>query len=285
MKVDVIGLRYLSVLGVAMGLLLGVPYALAQEQQKSKEKPTHRIRTAAAVREKLSTPESSAARSIKPTNAEKPPYLGVGVEPLHPAFWTHLRDVLEHNQGVLVAEVIQGSPAAKAGIKPHDILMTFGPTKLHSPRELTKLVREEKAGDRVTLHILREGKPQEINVTLGNGAEHHTPAANARSLSHRYDGSPAEGQMQWESFDSMTLTKVGNDRFKVEIAYLDKQGKMEHRTFEGSRQQIQRDIQAQNDLPQEEQGELLRALDLRGNFQFDFPTVYNTPDGRMIWEF
>jgi hypothetical protein len=193
--------------------------------------------------------------------------------------------VLEHNQGVLVAEVIQGSPAAKAGIKPHDILMTLGQTELHSPHELTKLVREEKAGDRITLHILREGKPQEIIVTLGEGAAHDTSAINSRSLSHRYDGSPAEGQMRWESFDSMALTKMGDDRFKVEIAYLDQQGKMEHRTFEGSRQQIQRDIQAQKDLPQEERGQLLRSLDLRGNFQFDFPTVYNTPDGRIISEF
>jgi hypothetical protein len=108
MRVDVIGFRYLSVLSVAMGLLMGVPYALAQEQQKSKEKPTHRIRTSASVREKSSTPERSSARSVKRTNAEQRPYLGVGVEPLHPAFWSHLRDVLEHNQGVLVAEVVQG---------------------------------------------------------------------------------------------------------------------------------------------------------------------------------
>jgi hypothetical protein len=86
--------------------------------------------------------------------------------------------------------------------------------------------------------------------------------------------------MQWESFDSMTLTKVGNDHFNVEIAYLNKQGKMEHRTFEGSRQDIHRDIQAQKDLPPEERGQLLRALDLRGEFQFDFPTVDNSPNVR-----
>ena len=172
MRVDMFGRRYETVLGVAMGLLLAVPYTLAQEKQTSKEKRAERTRATASVQEQPATSEILAARSVKPTNEKRRPYLGVGVEPLHPAFWTHLRDVLELNQGVLVAEVAQGSPAEKAGIKQHDVLMAVGQTKLHSPHELARLVREDKSGDKVTLQILREGKPQEIIVTLGESTEH-----------------------------------------------------------------------------------------------------------------
>jgi hypothetical protein len=282
MRTDIFNMRYATVLGVAVGLFLSLPQALAQEKQSAREKPAQAGRAPAAV------PEEQTTAANAPGNANATPqipYLGVGVEPLHPAFWTHLRDVLENKQGVLVAAVSPGSPAEKAGIKPHDILLAFEQTKLYSPRELYDLVRSNKTGDKVTLHILREGKPQEISVTLGEHAQAALRHLGRRAMSYRNESFPEQGEMRWESFDSMTLTKVSRDRFELEISYLNKQGKMDHRSFAGTRQEILRDIRAQKDLPSEERGQLLRALDLRDEMRFEIPTAFYAPDGHMLLRF
>jgi hypothetical protein len=283
MKIGILGIRYAALSGVAAGLLLAAPYAIAQGTQKTTEKAKQPGNPAAGAQERPMPKPREASRAGSQVAAKQMPYLGVGVEPLHEAFWAHLRDVLEHNQGVLVADVVPDSPAEKAGIKQYDILLAFGEHKIHSPHELTQLVREDKVGDHVALHILREGKPHDISVSLGERPESIIP--RVESLSHRTVGEPAAGDMQWESFDSMTLAKTGEDSFKADISYLNKQGKLEHRTFQGSRQKIHRDIQAQKDIPKEERGQLLRALDLRDEMMFEFPTVYYTPNGRMVWEF
>jgi hypothetical protein len=74
---------------------------------------------------------------------------------------------------------------------------------------------------------------------------------------------PRNPDASWESFDSMTLRKTGDNRFKVEIQYLDKTGKKtERHSFEGTREEIRRDIEAEKNLPANEREHLLRGLDI-----------------------
>ncbi len=84
----------------------------------------------------------------------------------------------------------------------------------------------------------------------------------------------------------MTLNSLGDNRYKVEIGYETKDGKIERRAFEGTREEIRQEIMAQKDLPANEREHLLRGLDTPGeDSQFDFPDIYLSPDGQMIWEF
>jgi len=53
------------------------------------------------------------------------PYLGVGAVPLHPALTAQLPEVTGKGRGVLVANVMKGSPAEHAGLKVHDILISY----------------------------------------------------------------------------------------------------------------------------------------------------------------
>ncbi len=138
--------------------------------------------------------ENSAANETKAVKVEKAnmkqvAYLGVAVEPLHPAFWTHLRDVLEHEQGLLVADVAKDSPAEKAGLKTHDILKSYGDQKLFSPGQLAALVHADKAGHQVKFGIVRAGTPQEVNVTLGEHAAPTVENAGRRPCGACRDGS------------------------------------------------------------------------------------------------
>ena len=83
---------------------------------------------------------------------------------------------LDPGVGLTVFGVSPGGPAAKAGLKVHDILTRFGDQILMDPDQLKNLVRAKKAGECVALSYLRKGKVATAELTLG---EHAEPAADA----------------------------------------------------------------------------------------------------------
>jgi len=66
--------------------------------------------------------------------------------------------------GVLVSEVREGSPAEKAGIKAGDIIVEANGTPIKGNGDLVKAINEKKDGD-VNLTIVRNGSRQNISVT------------------------------------------------------------------------------------------------------------------------
>jgi hypothetical protein len=85
----------------------------------------------------------------------------------------------------------------------------------------------------------------------------------------------------WKSFDSLTLKKLDDNRYRAEIDYLDKDGQKQHHRFEGTREEIRSQIQAEKDLPSDEREHLLRGLNLQG--QPVMPDFWYGP--RWNWEF
>jgi len=74
---------------------------------------------------------------------------------------------LEKPEGALVANVSEGSPAAKGGIKPGDIILEFDGKKVDTMRTLPKLVAQTKVGKRVEVKIWRNQKLISKKVLLG----------------------------------------------------------------------------------------------------------------------
>ena len=74
---------------------------------------------------------------------------------------------LADHDGVLVYQVLQDSPASKAGLKDGDIIKVFDGQAIHHSRELIDHVSSTKAGKRVSVDILREGKRQTLQVDIG----------------------------------------------------------------------------------------------------------------------
>lgn len=68
--------------------------------------------------------------------------------------------------GAEVASVTADSAAAKAGIKVGDVVTKFGDYSISDPNQLTAAVREQPAGAKVKVTILRNGQSQEVDVTL-----------------------------------------------------------------------------------------------------------------------
>jgi len=218
-----------------------------------------------------------------PSNPERSPFLGVAIETLHPALIAQMPNTFLKGQGILIVQVAPGSPADKAGLKAHDVLMGYADQKLFSPEQLTKLVQSDKVGKEVKVTVVREGKSQDLTVKLGGANDErvgpvnpdspsalrmphwrwrmpewftHTPAPPAN------DDSAAATDSRWNNFDSLTVKRIGDNRFHVEIGFLNKEGKTEQRTFEGTREEIHKDIASQKDLPAIERDHLLRSLDI-----------------------
>ncbi len=66
--------------------------------------------------------------------------------------------------GVMVIDVQPGSPAAKAGVRPGDVLTAFGEAPIRGVDDLHRLLTEEAVGRRTSLHGRRRGEAFELEV-------------------------------------------------------------------------------------------------------------------------
>ncbi len=231
----------------------------------------------------------SPAPAGKQSTQSQHAFLGVGIESLHPSMSSHLGAVLEKGTGILVAQVTPGSPAEKAGLKPDDILTKFDDQRLYSPEQLAQLVANDQAGRTADLTFVREGKTQTAKATLESQANSPAPPRMGRTH-HPFNERVWRGMTtggddsHWTQFDSMTLTRTDNNRFKAEIKFRDDQGKTDSRTFEGTRDEIRRDILAEKQLPADERQHLLHALNLTSNETLNGPASWMVPnDGLWNW--
>lgn len=74
---------------------------------------------------------------------------------------------LNNVKGAIVAEVVAGGPAAKAGLLPDDILTAVNGTPVAGVSELTREVAKARPGESVKISVIRDGKPRVIEVKSG----------------------------------------------------------------------------------------------------------------------
>jgi serine protease Do len=74
---------------------------------------------------------------------------------------------IEESGDARIGEVIPGSGAEKAGIRPGDVVLKFGGTELRKYEDLPPLVRQHKPGDKVEVEFRRGKETLKREVTLG----------------------------------------------------------------------------------------------------------------------
>ncbi len=84
-------------------------------------------------------------------------YLGVSLR----------EDTKSNEGGALVTNVVDDSPAAKAGVQDGDVIVAFGADVVRGPAKVTEKLRASKPGDKVVLEVRRDGKTQKFNFELG----------------------------------------------------------------------------------------------------------------------
>jgi S1-C subfamily serine protease len=107
-------------------------------------------------------------------------YIGVSTQPLYPQLAEKLG--LDTEFGALIATVVPGGPAAKAGLRGGDGTLRFQAAEYETggdvivevegeevtePDSLIRLIDEKVPGEKIKLTILRDNKRQDVEVTLG----------------------------------------------------------------------------------------------------------------------
>lgn len=86
---------------------------------------------------------------------------------------------LEEARGAIVAEAQENSPAQKAGLRSGDTILAVDGTKVDGPRDLSKIVAAYEPDTKVDVTIWRDGKEQDVSVTLGRLQEREKVAEAA----------------------------------------------------------------------------------------------------------
>ncbi|TWG81464.1 serine protease Do [Cupriavidus gilardii J11] len=111
--------------------------------------------------------------------------LGIGVQEVNQALAQSFG--LAKPSGALVNTVEPDGPAAKAGLKPGDVIVQIGDTVVDRSGDLPEHVADIKPGTSTPLKIIRAGKPMTLTVTVGT--------ANDTVVAKKDDGAQAGGKL------------------------------------------------------------------------------------------
>ena len=92
------------------------------------------------------------------------PWLGISVQDLTPEMAEQFQ--VKEKEGVIVAQIHQGTGAEKAGLASGDIMKSVDDKAIKNTNELIKEIQKKKVGQKVKLNVVRDGKPMTIEVTL-----------------------------------------------------------------------------------------------------------------------
>lgn len=106
------------------------------------------------------------AKEIMSTGKASHALLGAGVVDS-----TNSADNSGFSVGALVKELTAGGAAEKGGVKVGDIVVKFNSQAITTAGELTAAVRQEPAGAKAQVEVLRDGKSLTLNVVLGDAAD------------------------------------------------------------------------------------------------------------------
>jgi Do/DeqQ family serine protease len=117
------------------------------------------INMAIEVRDKL----------LKSGNIERG-WIGIITQPLNRSYAKYLGK--PDMEGVLVPDILEGSPAQKAGLKSGDVILQYGDEKLSAEKnddlnKLTLMIAQTAVGTEKTLSVYRNGETKKLKVIIG----------------------------------------------------------------------------------------------------------------------
>lgn len=102
----------------------------------------------------------SAGQNHEDNKAERKPYVGLLVSTLS----DKEKAITGVPSGVLVHQVRENTPAAKAGIQAYDIIVQVNGTEIASSDELAAIIAGSASGDVLRFHLYRQGSVLELDV-------------------------------------------------------------------------------------------------------------------------
>ena len=103
-------------------------------------------------------------------------YLGVNIQSVTPDIASSLG--IKESKGAMVAEIVPGGPASRAGFEQGDIITSIDGQAVDDATDLTRKVANVPAGQSANFTVSRQGKPMEIKVTIGTRPDQVQMASN-----------------------------------------------------------------------------------------------------------
>jgi len=94
-------------------------------------------------------------------------YLGVRTQPVEVPEAARAALKREQGYGLLVSWLEEGGPAAKSGLLVGDILVAVGSQPVGDPDDLFAALNSDTVGKAIAVEVLRGGKPETVQVTVG----------------------------------------------------------------------------------------------------------------------
>lgn len=237
------------------------------------------LQTAFADTDKKAPPPSAAQQQAQIEQT----WLGVSLNNVPEVLSRQLGDVIPGRQGVMVGSVSADSPAQKAGIQPFDIILNYGNQDIYSVEQLVSLVAADTAGKEVTMGVVRNGKKQDIRVTLGThklptaqmdrsgfpmfGFNHQPNIPGFRMPGFRMPEfkmpalpDPSDKTHVMQQFESFQVKTLSDGRYHAEVEYQESGEERKKFVFEGKYDEVIEQIKNNKELPESKKNSLLNAL-------------------------
>ena len=92
-------------------------------------------------------------------------WIGVEIQEITPELAESFK--LPRAQGAIIAGVMRGGPADKAGIKPGDVLLEVEGKAVSDSASMLNVIAQLRPGDKANMKLIRSGKPVELAVAIG----------------------------------------------------------------------------------------------------------------------
>jgi S1-C subfamily serine protease len=94
------------------------------------------------------------------------PFIGISYVPLTPAIAAQIGT--QAKTGIVVADVVAGSPAGQAGLQQSDVITAVDGNPMQDESDLARALSRHKPGDTIQLTVMRGSNQSDVSVTLAD---------------------------------------------------------------------------------------------------------------------
>jgi S1-C subfamily serine protease len=127
---------------------------------------THRLEYGFYLARAVDSTLRNAVEAMAGGRTFEPAFLGVALAPPHVAARLRSAVGLSERDGLLVREVSDDSPAARAGLKSGDLIVRAGEKDLRTPDDLFAVLGTLSEGDQLVLAVVRGAEELTLTVTF-----------------------------------------------------------------------------------------------------------------------
>jgi serine protease Do len=131
-------------------------------------------------------------------------WLGINIQNLNQDLAEYFG--LVQTKGIIVAKVLPGSPADKAGIKSGDVITSFDGRPVKNTRELLSAVGQTEEGKTVSVGIRRKNRNIKVKVTVG---------ARPEDINELYSYAQESTGLHWRGIEVSDITAQLQRKFRL----------------------------------------------------------------------